>query len=165
MRMLSPTFSTHRRSGFTLIEILVVMAIIGVLVTLGVGSFRGSQLKSRDTRRKTDLKQITTALEAYYNDWSQYPLDDNGFIAGCNGGQSCAWGGSFADQNGTIYMPALPSDPRANHTYRYVSATGNSYILYARLENDQDSAVGSYPGVSCGSEECNYAVSSSNITP
>ncbi len=46
------------KSGFSLIEILVVIAIIGVLSTLGVVYLRGTVVKARDTKRMSDINQI-----------------------------------------------------------------------------------------------------------
>ncbi|MGB9706948.1 MAG: type IV pilin protein, partial [Microgenomates group bacterium] len=59
--------------GFTLIELLVAVAILGILATVGLGSFQSSQMKGRDARRKSDLSQIQKALEMYYNDKGAYP--------------------------------------------------------------------------------------------
>jgi prepilin-type N-terminal cleavage/methylation domain-containing protein len=57
------------RQGFTLVELLVVIAIIGTLVTIALVSFRSSQAKGRDAQRKSDLKQVSSALELYYSDY------------------------------------------------------------------------------------------------
>jgi len=144
--------------GFTMIELLVVMAILGVLAVVGVQSFRLSQAKSRDARRKSDLEQVQRALEMYVNDHKSYPTSDNGKILGTN------WGGEFADSNGTIYMKELPKDPRGNPEYCYSSDTGNEYKLYAKLENSQDPKVGG-PYSCNGVNDYNYGVSSPNTTP
>jgi general secretion pathway protein G len=158
--------------GFTLMEILVVMVIIGILATLGLGSFQSSQQKGRDAKRKSELKQIGTALEAYYNDYGQYPLSISGEIGGCSGGTACGWGESFVDANGTVYMVELPSDSKSNTEFFYDS-TGTEYQVYTRLENtfDRDVTIDSeenplvFDGVFCGDLECNYGLSSGNTTP
>ena len=54
-------------SGFTIIEIVVVMTIIGVLSVIGAMSFSSVQTSVRDTQRSTQIGAISTALEAYYN--------------------------------------------------------------------------------------------------
>ena len=50
------------RYGFTLIELLVVIAILGVLAAVGLATFNTSQMRGRDAQRKSDLKQISNAL-------------------------------------------------------------------------------------------------------
>ncbi|MFH0856720.1 MAG: prepilin-type N-terminal cleavage/methylation domain-containing protein, partial [bacterium] len=64
----------YNRKGFTLIELLVVIAIIGLLSTLAVVSLNTARAKARDARRISDVKQIQTALELYYNDKGAYPV-------------------------------------------------------------------------------------------
>jgi prepilin-type N-terminal cleavage/methylation domain-containing protein len=61
------------QKGFTLIELLVVIAIIGILSAVVLVSLNSARAKSRDARRLSDLRQIMTALEIYYNDNGAYP--------------------------------------------------------------------------------------------
>jgi type II secretion system protein G len=167
---------TTSRLGFTLIEILVVMVIIGILSAIGLGSFTASQQKARDSQRKGNLKSIANALEVYYNDWGQYPQSDSGMIVGCGDPASpsaCEWLKPFENSNGTIYMVELPGEPLSSGAYHYVAADdGRSYQLYARLENLRDKDVPKdgttplvYSGTGCGSGRlCNFGVASTNST-
>lgn len=66
----------HNNKGFTLVELLVVIAIIGVLAAVVVTSLNTARSKSRDARRLSDVRQIITALQLYYNDNSAYPAED-----------------------------------------------------------------------------------------
>jgi general secretion pathway protein G len=168
-------FLKSSQAGFTLIEILIVMIIIAFLASLSAGSFQSSQKKARDARRKSDLHQITTALEAYYNDVKSYPLSSgSNTVLGCNGGNECAWGEEFIDDKDTTYMVKLPADPSAGRGYTYVYVSdGTAYQLYARLENTDDLTVPKdsqgdpqvYGTLDCGNGGCNYGLSSSNTTP
>jgi len=65
-----------KQKGFTLIELMLVVLIIGILsgVTLSVINIKGIQSKSRDARRVGDLKKMQTALELYYSDYRGYPM-------------------------------------------------------------------------------------------
>ena len=89
-----------KTSGFTLVELLIVISIIGILAGIGLASFNSAQAKSRDTKRKTDLQQVGNALELYYNDKGQYPApaaDNSGNFMGCGAGAvlECTWGSSL----------------------------------------------------------------------
>lgn len=157
--------------GFTLVEILVVMVIIGILATIGSNSFRASQIKSRDAKRKADLRHISESLEAYYNDMGRYP-DKDDFNADLNSGSS------FVNPNAstTIYMVNLPKDPgKGGANYYYISDDhGSYYQLYALLENLEDRDINRndatdnplfYDLTACSpTSKCNFGMSSSNIT-
>jgi prepilin-type N-terminal cleavage/methylation domain-containing protein len=54
------------RRGFTIVELLIVIVIMGMLLTLGVINLRGSQIGARDAERKADIESIATQLETYY---------------------------------------------------------------------------------------------------
>lgn len=110
-----------QNSGFTIIELLVVIAIIGLLATIISISLGSARVKARDTNRKSELREMQNALEAYYNDNNRYPCSTpSGSCAGFN------WMSSAPSDNASIYsapgnyipglaptyMVALPADPR-----------------------------------------------------
>lgn len=161
--------------GFTLVELLVVMAILGILITVIAGGFRSAQARGRDAQRKSDLKQIAQSMELFFSDYGRYPDDLGGRVLGCpylaGGGSPCTWGeNEFTDQK-TIYFKILPKDPTSSQDYYYRIVPGSNsqkYQLFARLENTQDEdCLGgncSTPPVvySCGAKTCNFAVTSAN---
>lgn len=63
----------QRQSGFTIVELLIVIIIIGILIGLVVTQILGASAKARDTERKTDLDNIANQLETYYGKASGYP--------------------------------------------------------------------------------------------
>jgi Tfp pilus assembly protein PilE len=137
-----------------MVELLVVIAILGVLVTIALVSFRSSQARGRDAQRKSDLKQVSSALELYYSDYNKYP-------------DSVTWGTEFTDGS-TVYFKALPVDPSSgqNYLYRVVDSPSNQkYQLFARLENAEDPSIIT-TSYSCGTSiNCNFSITSSNTTP
>ncbi|MEI6378624.1 MAG: prepilin-type N-terminal cleavage/methylation domain-containing protein [Candidatus Falkowbacteria bacterium] len=64
------------KKGFTLIELLVVIVIIGILATLATVALSSARMKARDARRVSDIKQMMTALEMYYNEAGGYPTSN-----------------------------------------------------------------------------------------
>ncbi len=54
------------RRGFTIVELLIVIALMGILLTLSVVNLRSTQISSRDTERKTDIDTIASQLEIFY---------------------------------------------------------------------------------------------------
>jgi len=118
--------------GFTLIELLVVISIIGILASFLFANFVGIRQRSRDGVRKSDLRQIQSALELYRADKGNYPDS----LPVC--------GSPFTDGSSTpvVYMQKISCDPSGGGTsYTYIpSGTNNSsYTLIACLENSGDS--------------------------
>ena len=147
------------KRGFTLIELLITMSILGVLATLGFGSFTSARLKAADAKKKSDLTTIAKSLEAYVNDHRSYPTSSNGRIVCITPNTTCDWGEPFSDGS-TTYTATLP-EPTTSYVY---SSDGTSYTLYTRLENQQDPAIITItPSVACGGADCNYKITSSNI--
>jgi type II secretion system protein G len=135
--------------GFTLIELLIVIAIIGVLATLLMVNFIGVRQRARDAQRKSDLRQIQSALEIYRSDNGSYPSGTSS-VAGlfacpantppCTGSTACFGNPACS----TIYMQNLPTDPSGSSSYNggnyyYSSSAGTTYTLGACLENSGDS--------------------------
>ncbi len=54
------------RRGFTIVELVIVLTIMGILLAVAVVNINASQINARDTERKADIEAISMALEAYY---------------------------------------------------------------------------------------------------
>jgi len=144
--------------GFTLIETLVVVGIVGILISLSVAGLRGAQSSARDSQRKTDLQDIRSALEIYKTDCGVYPSEP------------LPWGGQLIGNDGAncpasnVYMTQVPQDPQnatKGYKYEYVTnGTFTTYALCAKAENSSTSpttcagAVGR--NCSTGGASCNY---------
>ena len=63
----------RKQSGFTIVELLIVIVVIGILAALVVTTFSGIQRKARNTERETDVKAIHGQLEAYFASNNTYP--------------------------------------------------------------------------------------------
>ncbi len=75
-----PSFITHhsRIAGFTLIELITVIIIIGILVTLILVNLTSARERTRDAARKADLSTLRATLESYYGRHGAYPDDTFG---------------------------------------------------------------------------------------
>jgi type II secretion system protein G len=134
------------RQGFSLVELLVVISIIGILSTLVVANLNSARERARDAQRKSDLRNIQTALRLYYNDVGRYPAASSGRISGCGG--ACEWDAAWVN-NGVTYMNVLPGDPLSTQDYNYTYVDTENYTLRACLENKSDEK-----GVTATSSEC-----------
>ena len=63
----------RKQSGFTIVELLIVIVVIGILAALVLTTFSGVQRKARNTERQTDIKAIHGQLEAYFAQNNSYP--------------------------------------------------------------------------------------------
>jgi type II secretion system protein G len=120
---------SNKRDGFTIIELLIVIAIIGILAALLLSNFIGIRQRSRDAQRKADLRQIQAALEIYRSDQGEYPVTLS--FPDC--------GDPLENEDGSVYMQKVPCDPlnSGESVYTYDSG-GVEYSLYACLENVND---------------------------
>lgn len=126
-------------NGFTIVELLVSIVVIGILVTIMVISYSGIQQRSRDSERGSDMTQLKIAIEKYHAEKSMYPdvCSDN---VGCD-----------ASNLSTVLSPYLtnfPHDPRnvvnSYTDYQYVRGlvTADSYALYVRYEAKAECKTG-----------------------
>ncbi len=112
---MSPARSTVGLSqrGFTLIEVMVVVVIIGLLVAIVAPNVISRIGQAEVTRTKGDIRSIETALNLYRLDNFRYPSTDAGLEAlVINPGEATA-------PNWKPYLPSIPSDPWS-HTYQYL---------------------------------------------
>jgi len=102
--------------GFTLIELIVVIAVIGIISTIGISSFTNYLKLARDAVRKNDLLQIKKYLSSYYALYGSYPNTGNSWRG------TCTAHGSFLDNGSNAYIPnisptfvdKIPTDPNNN---------------------------------------------------
>ncbi|MDD4412818.1 MAG: type II secretion system protein [Patescibacteria group bacterium] len=113
------------QKGFTLIELLVVIVIIGILATLTTVALSTARVKARDAKRISDIKQMQTALELYYNEESTYPPTS-----------AMTVGTSLVGAvSGKTFMGKIPAGPNTGETYTYAQINGGtSYTLGYILE-------------------------------
>ncbi|MEM3423748.1 MAG: prepilin-type N-terminal cleavage/methylation domain-containing protein, partial [Nitrososphaeria archaeon] len=64
------------KKGFTLIELMIVIAIIIILAAIAIPNYARMQDRAKISAVQSDMKSISTALEAYFTDWGQYPTGD-----------------------------------------------------------------------------------------
>ena len=161
---------TMKKKGFTLVELLIVIAIIALLATLAIISFTTAQRKSRDAKRKEDISQIQKALEIYYFENGEYPPSGGAATPSANWSNSSdtSWDTLQTSLDSYISLPVDPSNDTGgwagtggvggsiyNDDY-YSNAFGCDqqwYMIVYRLEDtDIDS-----PGISaCSGQNFNY---------
>lgn len=130
---LFPRLRKRANHGFTLLELLVVISIIGILIAMGAVAFSTAQRKSRDSKRRSDMTQMQKAFEQYFADNTGY--------------DTCA------NMATSQYMPGgLPSDPLPTQSY-ICNASATSYCACAELE-DTASGNADDPGAST---TCSFA--------
>jgi prepilin-type N-terminal cleavage/methylation domain-containing protein len=110
---------TNSQKGFTLIELMVAIAIVAVLSTIGITLFQSTQSQARDSRRRQDIDAFSTVLETNFNPTT--------------GVYTTPTAANFA--GGT-----LPVDPLGSSysTYNLVidPVDGSSYVVCAQTENN-----------------------------
>lgn len=141
--------------AFTLIEILIVIALIGGLTSLSYLFIPAQLEKSRDTRRKLDLLKIKRALADYYDCKTIFPDT----LPNCD---------SPLEIEGRIILNSVPCDPITKEKYWYESPGEDEleewFKLYTNLENEKDPSI-EYVGCTygCGPDcEYNFGLSSTN---
>ncbi len=139
--------------AFTLVELLVSIAVIATIIGLALPNFLGARTRARDARRKGELNQLKTALQLYYNDYKTYPPSGSGgvgklnYIAGCGADgitlcpAACSVDFAAGATTGcdTVYMTKFPGELGSSMFYS-VDVNGN-YCLKVSLENASDSEI------------------------
>jgi len=135
--------------GFSLIELLVVVAIIAILIALGAASFVRQIAKGNDSKRKADLNRIKISLEEFEKDHNCYP--DPSTMTAC---------GSDVDIPVHPYLSNVPCDPVAKTAYLYETdglTCPQWFRIYTTLQNTKDAQL--IPNIGPGNAYNFYASS------
>lgn len=105
-------------NGFTFVELLVVITIIGVIFSSGAVAYSAITVRSREARRQADIESIRQALEMCRSLTGSYPL-------------------SIANEvncSGNVMLESTPKDPKCNTVYVYSRSDATNYTLSANCE-------------------------------
>jgi len=125
---------SSKRRGFTLVELLVVIAIIAVLASLGFKGFTMAQEMAKKTKGATCISQLIQASEDFYNEYSQLPLG------------STADSDSERQTDNQLMAPlvglksAIEENPKEESFFKFQKAKGRGNDVYDGLERDQSRA-------------------------
>lgn len=147
-------WAKNRHSGFTIVELLIVIVVIAILAAITIVAFNGIQTRARDNTRISDLKNLQKIVELYKAENGVYPLPTNG---------SMQWTGNcpvfgnvtnYISGISSITTSNLPLDPRwkgaENKCYLYRS-NGTDYMFLAW--QSMESICGGDPSNACNSDQ------------
>lgn len=150
-------------SGFTLVEILVVVSIIGLLLSVTLFGVGGARESARDAKRKSDIELIRSGLELYKADCKGYPVTlslvgGTSSLVGTGATTACAIANTYISPN-----PADPMHPTRSFVYAPVGTVGpngaNAYEICASLEGGGTAVTSGQCAAGCGTGmTCNYRV-------
>jgi type II secretion system protein G len=123
----------NSQNGFTIVELLIVIVVIGILAAITIVAYNGAQQRARDASRTAAVKNVMKALELYRVDNGVYPsvgTDGTGYALS-----------TLSTALVPTYMKAIPSDPNTSGTnYQYVRSTAASGAYGIRISYEAKTA-------------------------
>jgi prepilin-type N-terminal cleavage/methylation domain-containing protein len=121
--------------GFTIVELLIVIVVIGILAAITLVAYGGIQERARFSSMRSDLASMNKAIRLYHAQYGSYPITP-GTGPGCTSDQWCGWdqatGNNFIPNivpEFASVTPQLPASNVNNDTYLYRSTNGADFKL------------------------------------
>ena len=115
----------NKQTGFTIVELLIVVVVIAILAAITIVSFANIQTRARDSSRDTAVRTMRTALENYANlNGGLYPNACGTVSSGCGTSQLASW---LVPE----HINSIPPDPKSGTTIDYV--VGPNFTAYGML--------------------------------
>lgn len=161
----------YKKSGFTIVELLIVIVVIAILAAISIVAYNGIQQRGRDTQRSSDIANIKKALEVYRIHNGGYPTCvSTVYQVNTSGNQTCRIDAITALRT-SEYLGKAITDPINSGNNQYMYAVGfrnntpacsthdqsQNYIIGSRFES-----TGNVATYNCWSLELNYKTGSDN---
>ena len=135
--MISLTKPKLNNKGFTIVELLIVIVVIGILALLVITTYSGIQAKARNSKRQTDVQSVQTQLEAFFSQNGYYPsLTDMNTGTSATSDANSTWVASnmksldqtaLVDPSNPNSSRQLKDSPQAKwYSYEVTDSSGNS---------------------------------------
>ncbi len=150
-------------SGFTIVELLIVIVVIAILASISVVAYNGIQVRARDAAKVQKINDIAKALEMYKADNGQYPgavVNDASSGESSCGSQTENWGhcdrlkilGDMLAPYATVELLSFSSAVTGSETFYYTSGPADNFQTYGMRvtvegdagQNDGGYAAGQY---------------------
>jgi type IV pilus assembly protein PilA len=117
-----------RSQGFTIVELLIVIVVIGILALLVITTYSGIQAKARNSKRQTDIQSVQTHLEAYFSQNGFYPsLTDMNGSAWLNTNMKSLDQTALTDPSNPTQSKTLVNGPVAkSYSYQVTQSDGST---------------------------------------
>lgn len=132
--------------GFTIVELLIVIVVIGILALLVITTYSGIQAKARNSKRSTDVKSLQTQIEAYFSQSGYYPSrTDMNTLSWRQSNMKSLDGNAIKDPSSATCDPATST------------ATSNPCLVGSPVAKAYSYAVTDSSGNSCESDDTTCA--------
>ena len=152
--------------GFTLIELLIVIVVMGIIMALVTTNLSGARQRASDSQKKSNLRQLQTALHLYYGNFHIYPnaAGNNGFnfyACGISGNDKCT---TTFTVGTTEYMARLPLTSSGQNDFRYYPCNGgDDFRLKINLQVTSDVEIlesqARCPASTCAGKSLSFSAS------
>ncbi len=146
------------QKGFTIVELLIVIVIIGILAALIIAAYNGIQGRAKDVAVQTDLRGVASKMEFYFSDNNTYPPSS----AALSGAGFFASKSSYDTTATANYLFCTTASAGISNNYALVAKSGSGATFYISDQNKTPTVFsGTFPGSS--TTICNTALGTTSV--